>query len=61
MFRRDIGRKSLTVSGLLTFSTKVMKELLMHSKFAELQKTLHIAVSDTVRTESSSPHVTAVD
>ena len=31
-FRREMGLKSLTVSGLLIFGTKVMKELLMLSK-----------------------------
>lgn len=34
MFNNEMGLKSLTVSGCPTLGTKVMNELLMHSKFA---------------------------
>ena len=33
IFKSEIGRKSLTVSGLQILGTRVMNELLMHSRF----------------------------
>jgi hypothetical protein len=40
MFNREMGRKSFTVSGLSFFGTRVMWDLLMHSRLASPEEKL---------------------